>query len=152
MIDGFFKRLKNFDQKIRSASKKVGDKILTTVGKGIQTMTNLRSNILNNSVVGNALSAISPIAPVVTNAVNRVNNSIKYVGDQLQKVGTNQITGVDAVKNVGKQIFNEFPSSIISQPINIGRAVYSSVRRRDPSIIRDELRRQFDDAMRLILK
>ena len=152
MIAGFFKRLKNVDQKIRSASKKVGDKILTAVGKGIQTMTGLRNSILNNGVVGNALSQISPIAPVLTNAVNRVNNSINYVGNQMQKVGTNQITGVDAVKNVGKQLFQDFPSSIITHPLNIGRAVYSSITRKDPSVIRDELRRQFDDTMRMILK
>lgn len=142
---GFFKRLKNLDEKIRNNSKKVGDKILRSVGSGIQkigSFVNSNSDSIGSKIV-DKVSKVPLIGNVASEVVDRVGSSINQFGQGLSNIGSNRSTVKDELQNFGKHLYNTYPSGALIAPFRIGNSIREGT-------VGQELRSQFNDTFKYL--
>lgn len=142
---GFFKRLKNLDETIRTNSKKAGDKVLRAVGKGLQTVGNFVTN--NSSSIGSKIvdkvSNIPLIGNVASEVISRTGSTINQFGQGLSNIGYNRSTVKDELNNFGKHLYNTYPSGAFIAPFRIGNSISNAT-------VGQELRNQFNDTMKYL--
>lgn len=159
---GLLKKLKQLDKRIRKSSKKVGDKMMKNIGKLIKGGAEFVEDIIKSPIIAPAINIASKVpllGNVIQNVGQKLNQSSKKFGQHLIDVGNNKTTFIDAMKDFGKDIVHDYPSSFgISQgrlinTIKDGAKMAQSTGdpRQAVKPMIHELRTQFKDFMNYIL-